>query len=94
MKTFIRYSVFLLFIVFRPAWPQAPQFFSVDTVGSDALIHLQFQKALQELSSKSPGVDSAFWNFKKGVASFLLKTITRRCQASGDAPILHFVCHR
>ena len=73
MKTFIRYSVFLLFIVFRPAWPQAPQFFSVDTVGSDALIHLQFQKALQELSSKSPGVDSAFWNFKKGVASFFIK---------------------
>lgn len=85
MKTFFRYFIILLFVSFRPAWPQVPQFFSVDTVGCDALIHSQYQKALQELSAKGAVKDSAFWNFKKGVASFFIKDYSqalncfRRC---------------
>jgi Soluble lytic murein transglycosylase and related regulatory proteins (some contain LysM/invasin domains) len=87
MKTFFRYCVLLLAVLFCPVWPQVPQYFAVDTVGCDALIHAQYQKALQELSTRSAGAggDSAFWNFKKGIASFFIKDYSqalssfRRC---------------
>ena len=97
MKTFYRYCVFLLFLLVCPASPQIPQFFSIDTVGCDALIHAQYQKALLELSSKNAGNDSAFWHFKKGVASLFLKDFNqalnsfRRCANAAFclAPLAH-----
>ena len=89
MKIFFRYFIFPIFVLFCPAWPQIPKFFAVDTVGCDALIHSQYRKALQELSSKGPGADSAYWNFKRGIASFFIKDYAqalsgfRQCTRAG-----------
>jgi tetratricopeptide (TPR) repeat protein len=49
---------------------QAPLFFPMDTTGCDALRRGNFRQALEALWSEKTVADSAYWNFKKGVAHF------------------------
>ena len=97
MKKFFLYCFLSIPMAAFPAWPLTRGFYSLDTVGGGALIHAQYQTALKELSSQKPVIDSAFWNFKKGLAAFFLKdyesalTSLRKC-ASGPfclAPVAY-----
>lgn len=77
MKSPVYHSFAPILVAACLALPQAAGFYSIDTVGGGALIHAQYKTAFKDLASEKPSGDSAFWNFKKGVALFYLKDYTQ-----------------